>query len=83
MKIRRSTILKPVLAFLAAFVVLALAAPHISAASYGERLRASLERALGRNVEIRGPVRFSLFPNPGLSASDVVIHEDPSSTTDT
>ena len=24
------------------------------------------------------PVRFSLFPHPGLSASDVVIHEDPS-----
>jgi hypothetical protein len=77
-RIRLSTILKLALALLAAFVGLALAAPHISAASYGERLRASLERALGRKVEIRGPVRFSLFPNPGLSASDVVIHEDPS-----
>jgi hypothetical protein len=52
-------------------------APFISAAPYGTRLRASLERALGRRVDVRGPVRFSLFPGPGFSVDDVVIHEDP------
>src|SRR5207253_7889363 len=52
--------------------------PFISAAAYGGRLAGSLERALGRRVEIRGPVRFRVFPSPGLSAADVVIHEDPS-----
>jgi AsmA family len=54
-----------------------LAAPYISASPYGNRLRISLEHALGRTVEIRGPVRFSLFPGPGFSVGDVVIHEDP------
>jgi hypothetical protein len=55
-----------------------LIAPYIPADSYGDRLRASLERSLGRKVEIRGPVRFNLFRGPGFSADDVVIHEDPS-----
>jgi len=36
------------------------------------------ERAVGRRVEFRGPVRFSLFSGPGFSVDDVVIHEDPS-----
>ena len=64
----------------AAVVLILLAgivAPYISAAAYGNRLRASLERALGRKVEIRGTVRFSLFKGPGISAENVVIHEDP------
>jgi hypothetical protein len=52
-------------------------APFISAAAYGNRLRNSLERALGRRVEIQGPVRFSLFKGPGISAESVVIYEDP------
>ena len=55
-----------------------LVAPHISAAAYGTRLRRSLERSLGRQVEIRGNVGYSLFAGPGLSAEQVVIHEDPS-----
>lgn len=63
---------------LTVYVLGSLAAPRISADPYGQRLRASLERALGRKVEIRGPVRFSLVRGPSLSASDVVIHEDPS-----
>ena len=42
-------------------LVLGLAAPYISANQYGERLRRSLERALGRRVDFRGKVRFSLF----------------------
>jgi hypothetical protein len=59
-------------------LVAGIVAPYISAAAYGNRLRSSLERALGRQVEIRGPVRFSLFKGPGISAEDVVIREDPS-----
>jgi hypothetical protein len=55
-----------------------LVAPQIHADSYGQRLRASLGRTLGRNVEIRGRVRFSLWRGPGFSAEGVVIHEDPS-----
>ena len=58
-------------------LVLGLAAPYISANQYGERLRRSLERALGRRVEFRGKVRFSLF-EAGFTVEDVLIHEDPS-----
>ena len=68
--------------FISAAVVLILlvgiAAPYIPATTYAPRLRASLERALGRQVEIRGPVDFSLFKGPGISAEGVVIHENPS-----
>jgi hypothetical protein len=55
-----------------------LIAPHLRADFYGERLRASLGRAIGRQVEVRGQLRFSLWRGPGFSAEDVVIHEDPS-----
>ncbi len=63
-----------VLLLLAAGVV----APYLSAERYGERLRGSLARALGRQVEFRGPVKFSLFKGPGFTVENVVIHEDPS-----
>lgn len=58
-------------------LVLGLAAPYISANQYGERLRRSLERALGRRVDFRGKVHFSLF-EAGFTVEDVLIHEDPS-----
>jgi len=64
-------------AFLGVLLVAGLAAPYINASQYGERLRGSLERALGRRVEFRGPVMFSLFGG-GFTVEDVVIHEDPS-----
>ncbi|MBV9745295.1 MAG: hypothetical protein JO099_16155, partial [Acidobacteriia bacterium] len=74
--------LKPILqitgAALALYVLGSLAAPWVSAEPYGQRLRSSLGTALGRKVEIRGPVRFSLWRGPGFSAGNVVIHEDPS-----
>ena len=54
-----------------------LGAPYINANPYAERLRGSLSRALGRQVEFRQPVKFSLFNGPGFSVEDVVIHEDP------
>src|SRR5579871_317781 len=69
---------KIIVAVLGLYLIASLAAPYISADSYGIRLRASLERTLGRRVEIRGPVRFSFFRGPGFSVDDVVIHEDPS-----
>ena len=54
-----------------------LAAPYINAGQYGERLRGSIERALGRRVEFRGKVQFSLFSG-GFTVEEVFIDEDPS-----
>ena len=44
--------------------------------SVRRRLQASLERALGRRVEI-GKVHFNLFKGPGFSVDNVTIYEDP------
>ncbi len=77
MKLSRATVFKLCATILSVLLAIAVAAPYISAAPVGARLRASLERALGRRVEIRGPVHFRVFPSPGLSASNVVIEEDP------
>jgi hypothetical protein len=57
-------------------------APHLNADGYGLRLKWSLQKALGRKVDI-GKVRFSLLKGPafsvvrGDSGPGVVIHEDP------
>ena len=70
-----------VLRILAAAVVLlllgALGAPYVTADRYGKRLQASLQRALGRRVEL-GNVRFSLLRGPSFVVDRVIIHEDPS-----
>src|SRR5262245_8218801 len=67
------------------FVLLAgIAAPYITADRLGERLQASLPRALGRKVEFTAPVRFSFLHGPAFRVEDknssaaVIIHEDPS-----
>ncbi len=78
MKVRAATAFKLGGAALALVMAAGIVVPYIDTGSYGERLRGSLERALGRRVEFRGPVRFSLFSGPGFSVDDVVIHEDPS-----
>jgi hypothetical protein len=78
MKIRPGTVLKLAGAVLALLLVVGIVAPYLGADRYGQRLRGSLERALGRRVEFLGPVRFSLFKGPGFSVENVVIHEDPS-----
>jgi hypothetical protein len=78
MKIRPGTVLKLAGAALALVLMLGIVAPYLGADQYGQRLRGSLERALGRRVEFLGPVRFSLFKGPGFSVENVVIHEDPS-----
>ena len=51
-------------------------APSLTADQYGRRLQASLERSLGRRVEIR-KVHFNLFKGPGFSVDKVIIYEDP------
>ena len=78
MRIRPRTVLKLAGAAVGLLLAVGLAAPYLSADRYGERLRGSLERALGgnRRVEI-GKVHFSLFKGPGFSVDSVVIHEDP------
>ena len=70
-------ILKVTGALLALLLAVGIAAPYINAGQYGERLRRSLERALGRHVEFRGKVQFSLFAG-GFTVEEVVIDEDPS-----
>jgi hypothetical protein len=62
-------------------LLVGLMVPYVNADRYGQRLKDSLERALGRKVEI-GRVRFNLFKGPGFSVErdkgpGVVIHEDP------
>ncbi|HLI85920.1 MAG TPA: hypothetical protein VKV17_18545 [Bryobacteraceae bacterium] len=78
MRIRPRLLARAVGVALGFYLAGSLVAPRISADSYGQRLRASLGRALGRKVEIRGRVRFSLWRGPGFSAEDVVVAEDPS-----
>ncbi len=41
-------------------------------------IRAGLEQALGRKVEINGEIAYLAVPRPGFSVSNVVIHEHPS-----
>ncbi len=41
------------------------------------RARQSLELALGRRVEINGPIAYEWLTGPALAIDDVVIHEDP------
>ncbi len=64
-------------ALLAILLIAGIAAPYFTADQYGERLRNSLQRALGRKVEFQGSVRYSLFNGPALSVDRVIIHEDP------
>jgi hypothetical protein len=60
----------------------AILVPYLNADGYGDRLRWSLARSLGRQVDI-GQVRFSLWRGPAFvverngSGPGLVIHEDP------
>ena len=78
MKIPVGPIVKGVGAAAAVWLLVGLCAPYVNAGPYADRLRGSLSRALGRQVEFRSAVKFSLFKGPGFSVEDVVIHEDPS-----
>jgi hypothetical protein len=54
-----------------------MAAPYVTVDQYARRLQGSIERALGRRVELGG-VHFSLFNGPGFAVDYVTIYEDPS-----
>jgi hypothetical protein len=77
MRIRPRTIFRMLGAMAALLLVVGFGVPYVNADKYAERLRHSLSRALGRDVEFRQGVKFNLFKGPGFSADDVVIHEDP------
>jgi hypothetical protein len=77
MKVPVSAIFKGAGAAAGVWLVVGLGAPYVNATPYADRLRGSLSRALGRQVEFRSAVKFSLFKGPGFSVDDVVIHEDP------
>jgi hypothetical protein len=68
---------------LAVLLAAAFLAPYITADQYGERLKISLERALGRSVDVKAKVVFSLLHGPAFrvegsnGSTAVVIHEDP------
>ena len=73
---RRSIPWRWLLAGLAAFVMAGVAAPFLSADSYGERIGKALEASLGRKIKI-GTVHFDLFGGPGFTLGDVEISDDP------
>jgi hypothetical protein len=81
MKIRR-ILPRTIGAIAALLAIAAIVAPRLNADRYGRRLKMSLERSLGRQVEI-GTVHFSLFPTPAFvvdrtdNGPAIVIHEDP------
>ncbi|HLK68011.1 MAG TPA: hypothetical protein VKU19_31475 [Bryobacteraceae bacterium] len=83
MRIRLRIVVRAIGALLLLVLAAGIIAPRLNADRYGQRLKASLERSLGREVEI-GKVRFSLFPTPAFSVErtdngpGIVIHEDPS-----
>ncbi|MBS1859831.1 MAG: hypothetical protein JST11_30960 [Acidobacteria bacterium] len=72
----RRLLVKLVLWGAAAYLAVGLILPYFSVERYARRLQSSLERSLGRRVELQG-VHFSLFSGPGFSIQKVVIHEDP------
>src|SRR5208283_5456718 len=49
-------------------------APYVPAPQFEGSLKQALERTLNRTVEL-SDVRYSLYPSPGLSAKNLVIHD--------
>ena len=76
MRLRKKTIWRLGLAGVVLVVAVGLIAPLVDAHRFGARVTASLNRALGREVEI-GNVHLNLFGGPGFTVEKVVIHEDP------
>jgi uncharacterized protein involved in outer membrane biogenesis len=78
MKIRPRGIFRVLGALVVVLLIVGFGAPYLSADQYAARLRNSLSRALGRQVDLPDGVKFNVFKGPGFSATNVVIHEDPS-----
>ena len=76
MKLRLGLLFKVLGALLLVLVIAGFVAPVFTVDQFGRRLQASLERSLGRRVEI-GKVHFNLFKGPGFSVDNVTIYEDP------
>ena len=57
----------------AAMLVAGLAAPFFTVDQYAKRLQSSLQRSLGRRVELQD-VHFSLFKGPGFTVGHVTIY---------
>jgi hypothetical protein len=51
-----------------------LLAPYVPATQFEAPLKQALERTLDRTVEL-SDVRYNLYPSPGLSAKNLVIHD--------
>jgi hypothetical protein len=67
---------RSVVALVILVIAAVLYAPRVSAGRWRASLERTLEQTLGRKVEVR-EVRYQIFPWPGLSAADVIIHELP------
>ena len=78
MRIRPRAIFRLLGLAVALLLIVGFGAPYLNADQYAARLRNSLSRALGREVDLPEGVKFNLFKGPGFSADNVVIHEDPS-----
>jgi len=61
---------------LGVLLAIGIAAPYLSGNRLAPRIRAALENAMGRKVDL-GAVHFSLFMGPGFAVDNVVIHENP------
>ncbi|MBY0503941.1 MAG: AsmA family protein [Bryobacteraceae bacterium] len=44
---------------------------------FREPIRAAIERALGRRVEVQGDLAYSFLKGPGFIVEKVIVHEDP------
>jgi hypothetical protein len=73
----RKRILQLAAAGIGLLLGIGIAAPYVTVDRYARRLQGSIERALGRRVELGG-VHFSLFKGPGFAVDYVTIYEDPS-----
>src|SRR6185437_9356622 len=67
---------RAILVALALILVVGFGAPYLDADFMRPKIERSLERGLGRKVEV-GKVYFNLFTGPGFSIGDVTIFEDP------
>lgn len=77
MRHRRRTLFRYSLIALVLMLAAGVSVPFLNGSRFRRQIAAALQKAVGREVEIRGNVHFRLFPSPGLALTDVVIHEDP------